>query len=73
MDRRQAFIFVDDGLSGAEFENRPGFVRLMASLGPKKQAPPFHVLILSRESRLDREAMRWPTPSSRSRGGRSEP
>ena len=27
------FIFVDDGISGAEFENRPGFVRLMASLG----------------------------------------
>jgi DNA invertase Pin-like site-specific DNA recombinase len=49
------FTFVDDGISGAEFESRPGFVRLMASLGSKKQRPPFQVLIMSEESRLGRE------------------
>jgi site-specific DNA recombinase len=46
------FVFVDDGISGAEFANRPGFVRLMASLKPK---PRFEVLIMSEESRLGRE------------------
>jgi DNA invertase Pin-like site-specific DNA recombinase len=51
----ERFIFVDDGISGAEFENRPGFVRLMASLGSKRQKPPFQVLIMSEESRLGRE------------------
>jgi hypothetical protein len=30
---REACIFVDDGISGAEFANGPGFVRLMAALG----------------------------------------
>ena len=29
------FVFVDDGISGAEFANRPGFVRLMNALKPK--------------------------------------
>src|SRR5215212_579118 len=47
-------IFVDDGISGAEFANRPGFVRLMAALRPR---PPFQVLIMSEESRLGREAI----------------
>ena len=42
-------IFVDDGISGAEFANR-----LMASLKPR---PPFEVLIMSEESRLGREAI----------------
>ena len=37
-------IFVDDGISGAELANRPGFVRLMAALTPR---PPFQVLIIS--------------------------
>jgi DNA invertase Pin-like site-specific DNA recombinase len=50
----EASIFVDDGVSGAEFANRPGFVRLMASLKPR---PPFQVLIMSEESRLGREAI----------------
>ena len=50
----EACIFVDDGISGAEFANRPGFVRLMASLKPR---PPFQVLIMSEESRLGREAI----------------
>src|ERR671912_710263 len=50
----EACIFVDDGMSGAEFANRAGFVRLMAALKPR---PPFQVLIMSEESRLRREAI----------------
>jgi site-specific DNA recombinase len=45
-------IYVDDGISGAEFVKRPGFLRLMNALKPK---PPFQVLIMSEESRLGRE------------------
>src|SRR5436190_209882 len=47
-------VFVDDGISGAEFANRPGFLRLMNSLKPR---PAFNVLIMSEESRLGREAI----------------
>jgi site-specific DNA recombinase len=47
-------IFVDDGISGAEFANRPGFVRLMNALKPR---PRFQVLIMSEEARLGREAI----------------
>ena len=47
-------IYMDDGISGAEFVKRPGFVRLMNALKPK---PPFQVLIMSEESRLGREAI----------------
>jgi site-specific DNA recombinase len=46
------FIFVDDGISGAEFVKRPGLARLMNALSPK---PPFGALIMSEESRLGRE------------------
>jgi site-specific DNA recombinase len=49
-----ACVFVDDGISGAEFANRPGFLRLMNALKPR---PPFHVLIMSEESRLGRESI----------------
>lgn len=45
-------IFVDDGISGAEFANRPGFLRMMNALKPR---PPFKVLIMSEVSRLGRE------------------
>ncbi len=45
-------IYVDDGISGAEFVKRPGLVRLMNALRPK---PPFQVLLMSEESRLGRE------------------
>src|SRR5688500_6002849 len=45
-------VYVDDGISGAEFATRPGFVRLMAALKPRA---PFDVLIMSEESRLGRE------------------
>jgi site-specific DNA recombinase len=47
-------IYSDDGISGAEFVKRPGFLRLMNALKPK---PPFHILIMSEESRLGREAI----------------
>jgi site-specific DNA recombinase len=48
----EASVFLDDGISGAEFARRPGFVRLMASLTPR---PAYQVLIMSEESRLGRE------------------
>lgn len=47
-------MFVDDGISGAEFGNRPGFLRLINALKPR---PSFQVLIMSEESRLGREAI----------------
>src|SRR5499427_2417585 len=47
-------VYVDDGISGAEFANRPGFLRLMNALKPR---PPFQILIMSEESRLGREAI----------------
>ena len=45
-------IYVDDGISGAEFDKRPGFLRLMNALKPR---PGFQSLIMSEESRLGRE------------------
>src|SRR5262245_36892363 len=45
-------IYSDDGISGAEFLKRPGFLRLMNALKPRA---PFQVLIMSEESRLGRE------------------
>jgi DNA invertase Pin-like site-specific DNA recombinase len=45
-------IYVDDGISGAEFAKRPGLVRLINTLNPR---PPFQVLVMSEESRLGRE------------------
>jgi len=43
-----------DQFSGAEFDNRPGFMRLMAALKPR---PAYDVLIMAEESRLGREAI----------------
>jgi DNA invertase Pin-like site-specific DNA recombinase len=45
-------IYVDDGISGAEFERRRGLMRLLGALKPK---PPFGVLIVSDVDRLGRE------------------
>jgi site-specific DNA recombinase len=47
-------VYVDDGTSGAEFSNRPGFVRLMNALRPRA---PFGALIVSEVSRLGREQL----------------
>jgi DNA invertase Pin-like site-specific DNA recombinase len=45
-------VYSDDGISGAEFIKRPGFLRLMNAIKPR---PAFQVLIMSEESRLGRE------------------
>src|SRR5580698_8400560 len=46
-------IYVDDGIGGAEFEDRPGFVSLLKALKPA----PFSILIVSELSRLGREQL----------------
>ena len=46
------YVFVDDGVSGAEFEKRPGLTALMNALRPR---PPFQVLVMSDGDRLGRE------------------
>src|SRR5438105_2212938 len=51
-----AHVYVDDGISGAEFANRPGFVRLMLAVAIKPRAP-FGVLVVSELSRLGREQL----------------
>jgi DNA invertase Pin-like site-specific DNA recombinase len=48
------YVCVDAGISGAEFSNRPGFLRLMNALKP---TAPFQVLVMSEESRLGRESI----------------
>ena len=48
-------VYVDDGISGAEFVKRAGFLRLMNALKPRAA---FQVLIMSEESRLGREAIK---------------
>lgn len=50
----EAHVYVDDGISGAEFDRRPAFLRLMNALKPRA---PFQVLVMSEESRLGREAI----------------
>jgi site-specific DNA recombinase len=45
-------VYIDDGISGAEFERRPGLQRLRAALRPR---PAFSVLIVSEQSRLSRD------------------
>ena len=45
-------VFVDDAASGADFERRPAFLRLMNTLQPRA---PFQALVMSEESRLGRE------------------
>ncbi len=47
-------IFEDDGISGAEFERRPGFQRLKETL---KGRSPFRFLVVMDESRLGRESI----------------
>ena len=47
-------VYVDDGISGAEFANRPDFLRLMNALQPRA---PFQVLVMTEESRLGRESI----------------
>jgi site-specific DNA recombinase len=52
-----AHVYADDNVSGAEFENRPGFAKLIADL-PKRRKPPFDVVIMSEASRFGRDQQR---------------
>src|SRR4051794_26209597 len=45
-------VYVDDGISGAEFSGRPSYMRLLNALKPRAS---FQVLIVSEISRLGRE------------------
>jgi DNA invertase Pin-like site-specific DNA recombinase len=45
-------VYTDDGISGAEFVKRPGFLALMNALKPR---PPFQVLVTMRRA----WAVRW--------------
>ena len=47
-----AHVYVDDGISGAEFEGRAGLVALLAALKPRA---PFAVLVVYDKDRLGRE------------------
>jgi len=49
------YIYQDDGISGAEFDRRPGLQALLKALTP---APPFQVLIVSETSRLGRNTFK---------------
>src|SRR5687768_12849040 len=49
-------VYIDDGVSGAEFERRPGFVRLMSTI--ERRPCPFQILVMSEESRLGRDQIR---------------
>src|SRR5262245_24176495 len=46
-------VYVDDGISGAEFERRPG---LQALLRTTKPSPPFGVLVVAEQKALGRES-----------------
>ena len=62
-----AYVYVDDGISCAEFARRPGFVRLMAALTPRLPLP---MLIMSKESRwavIARDRVRAQAPPGRRR------
>ena len=48
-------VYVDDGISGAEFSNRPGFVRLMNALKPRPAVS--GARSCPRNRRLGREAI----------------
>src|SRR5215831_7530084 len=52
---RPAHVYVDDGVSGAEFVNRPGLTALLGALEQRPRA--FDVLVMAEESRLGREAI----------------
>jgi site-specific DNA recombinase len=52
------YIFVDDAVSGAEWQRRPGLKRLLAAVD--NCATPFGVLIISELSRIGRDSVRVP-------------
>ena len=48
-------VYVDDGISGAEFKNRPALLRLLNVLKPK---PPFEAVVMMEPERLGRDRLR---------------
>ena len=50
-----AHVYTDDGVSGGEFVNRRGLIRLLNALKP---SPPFGILVMAEPSRLGRERLR---------------
>jgi site-specific DNA recombinase len=48
-------IYTDDGISGGEFQQRVGLLRLLNALKPR---PPFNAVVMSEASRLGRERLR---------------
>ncbi len=56
-------VYSDDAISGAEFQRRPGFLRLMNALKPRS---PFSVLVMMDEDRMGREQIEtaWALSSS---------
>jgi DNA invertase Pin-like site-specific DNA recombinase len=50
----EAHIYIDDGISGAEFATRLGLSRLLLALKPESG---FQILIVADESRLGRETI----------------
>src|SRR5438876_5520988 len=63
-------IYVDDAISGAEFDRRPGLMRLLNTLRPQA---PFAGLFLADKDRLGREQFETnqPHPQADQRGGRA--
>jgi site-specific DNA recombinase len=53
-------IYVDDLISGGEFQKRPAFLRLMAA-ATESRRPPFDVLVMSDQDRLGRDMLRTAT------------
>ncbi|HEX7044496.1 MAG TPA: recombinase family protein [Burkholderiales bacterium] len=52
----EAHVFVDDGVSGAEYTRRPGLVRLLTAV--ERRPRPFDVLVASEQSRIGRDMVR---------------
>ena len=50
-------VYVDDGISGAEFANRPGYVALMSAVSHRAGSAPFQVVVMSDLDRLGREGI----------------
>jgi len=50
----EEYVCVDDGISGAEFTNRPGLIRLLE--GARQSA--FDLVVISEPSRLGRDRLR---------------
>src|ERR1051325_10603271 len=48
-------VYIDDGISGAEFKRRPGLQAMLALIGASRQ-PPFDVVIVAEQKALGRES-----------------